>query len=278
MSAPLAAILGLLLAEPCAASDPRLRSAAEPEPGSFHGLALSQGPGRPVCARATFDRRKAAAGGRILVLDGAESGDEDAVRMSQAVIARRGGLTSRAALAARRHGVPAVALGRGAWDPAGPALLVSEPVFGSVSSVGGVEARPAVGAREAALREDSAVCVDASSARILLLSPDEAEERVAAAEAARAYDGLRDAGALERWLDSEGASRAAALAAELVPRAVEGSMPIADLARLTRAARAHAGAAGRERLARAERRAFARAARAARAELASCPSSASSTI
>ncbi|HAZ08573.1 MAG TPA: hypothetical protein DCZ01_08655 [Elusimicrobia bacterium] len=275
MSAPLAALLGILLAAPCAASDPRLRFAAEPEPGSFHGLALSQGPGRPVCARATFDRRKAAAGGRILILDGAEPGDEDAIRMSQAVIARRGGLTSRAALAARRHGVPAVALGRGVWDPAGPALLVAEPVFGPSSSVGGVEARPAAGTREAALREDSAMCVDAPSARVLLLAPDEAEERVAAAEAARAYDGLRDAGALERWLDSEpGASRAAALCAELVPRAAEGAMPFADLARLTRAARAHAGAAGRERLARAERRAFARAARAARAELASCPSSA----
>ena len=34
-----------------------LAARAEPVPGSFHGLALSLGPGRPVCARRTNSGR-----------------------------------------------------------------------------------------------------------------------------------------------------------------------------------------------------------------------------
>lgn len=275
MSGPAAALLAVILAAPASASDPRLGGVHDPEPGSWRGLALSLGPGRPVCGRATFDRRKAAAGGRILVVDAAEPGDEDAVRMSEALVARRGGLSSRAALAARRHGVPAVALGRGAWDPAGPSLTLSEPAFGPASAAGAVVVRAAAGARERALREGDAVCVDPASARVILPAPDEADARVAAAEAARAYDGLRDAGALERWLAAEpGPARAAALTRELIPRAFEGGVPPADFARLVRACRAAAGASGREALLGVERRVYSRSARALRAELSACPSSA----
>ena len=75
------------------------------------------------------------------------------------------------------------------------------------------------------LREGDAVIVDAASGRVTLVPPPHAEARVAAAEAARAYDGLRDAQALEQWLiQTEGESRGAALLSELVPRAVAGAM------------------------------------------------------
>jgi len=270
-----AALLALLLSTPSAALDARLAAAPDPDPGSFPGLTLSLGPGRPVCGRVTFDRRKAAAGGLIFATDAGEPGDEEALRLSEAVIARRGGLTSRAAISARRHGVPAVALGRGSWDAAGPALILREPVFGADARAGGLTVRPAAGERERVLREGDAACVDAAAGRVTIPPAEEADARVAAAEAARAFDGLRDEPALERWLEAApGAARASALMRELAPRALEGGISEDELATVERAARAAAGGAGREALARAERRAWARAARAARAELSGCAAAA----
>lgn len=275
MSAAAAAVLALLLGAPVRALDPRLAAPPEPEPGSFPGLTLSLGSGRPVCGRVTFDRRKAAAGGLIFATDAGEPGDEDAIRLSEAVIARRGGLVSRAAISARRHGVPAVALGRGEWDAAGPSLTLREPVFEPAASVGGLAVRAAGAERDVVLREGSAACVDAAAGRVLVPSEGESEARVAAAEAARAYDGLRDEPALERWIEAEpGPARAEALTRELAPRALDGTIPSADLARLQLTVRASAGTSGRESLAKAERRAWSRALRAARGQLADCAATA----
>ncbi|MBI4371135.1 MAG: hypothetical protein HY552_02435 [Elusimicrobia bacterium] len=272
MSAAFAALFVVLAAPGRAALDSRLAAAPEPEPGVFRGLALSLGPGRPTCGRATFDRVQAAGGGLVFVVDAAGPGDEEAVRLSQAVVARRGGLSGFAAAAARRHGVPAVALGRGVWDPAGPSLSLSESVPGKAFLVEGVAVRVASGERERVLREGGAVCVDPAAGTVSLPPAEQAEAAVAAAQAALAYDGLRDAGALERWLEAEPGA-AAALAAELAPRALEGGVAPADLARLMRAARASAGPrqAGVDA---AARRAWARAARRAAAALASCPADA----
>jgi hypothetical protein len=275
MIAPAAALLALLLASPAGALDPRLASAPEPEPGSFPGLTLSLGPGRPVCGRVTFDRRKAAAGGLIFATDAGEPGDEDAIRLSEAVIARRGGLVSRAAISARRHGVPAVALGRGLWDPSGPVLKLREPLFDAAAPAGGLAVRAASDEREVILREGDAACVDAAAGRVVLPSPDEADSRVAGAEAGRAFDGLRDEPSLERWLEAApDATRAGALMRELAPRALEGGISAADLARVELAARAAAGAGGRDALAKTERRAWSRAVRAGRAQLADCSAAA----
>lgn len=247
------------------------RAWAEPEPGRFRGAALSLGPGRPVCARVTFDRRAAEAGGRILVLDTAGAGDEQAIRLSEAVIARRGGLSSRAGAAARRHGVPAVALGQGRWDGAAPALYLDEPEFGAERGAAGFKYVPVTGSRERALREGDAVVVDAASGSVWLVAEGEAETRVGAAEAARAYDGLRDAQALEQWLAAgDGAGRGAALLEELVPRVVAGQMPAADLVRVRRAAERSAPASSREEMRRVEARAFLRAARSAIARANDC--------
>jgi len=276
MSAPAARLLGLLLLAPSAlALDARPAAVADAEPVGFPALALSWGPGRPVCGRGTFDRAKAALGGLVYVVDAGEAGDEDAIRLSAAVLARRGGLSSRAAILARRHGVPAVALGRGVWDPAGPTLTLEETTFGPAVVADGAALRPAGPPRERVLREGDAVCVDAAAGRAELPPPEEAEARLAAAEAARAFEGLRDAGALERWLSAApDAARAAALMAELAPRAAEGGVSAADFARLDAAARAAAGPAGRDALVRAETRAWRRSLRAERRELAACPAAA----
>ena len=239
-----------------------LPAGAEPPPGAFSGLPLSLGQGRPVCARVTFDRGTAEKGGYVLVIDSASAGDESAIRMAEAVVARRGGLSSRAGAAARRHGVPAVSLGQGRWDARGPVLYLDEPSYGEPRTSSGYSYRPVIGTEERALREGDAVVVDAASGRVTLVPAEEAQARLGAAEAARAYDGLRDAQALEVWLSrAEGSGRGAALLAELVPRAVAGEMPADDLSRLRRAAERAAPASEREDMRRAERAAFARAAR-----------------
>ena len=251
----------------------RLTARVELEPGTFHGLALSLGSGRSVCGRATFNRHAAAAGGRVLVLDAAGPGDEEAIRLSQAVIVRRGGLSSRAGVEARRHGVPAVALGQGRWDASGAALHLDEPTYGIARSASGFSYQPVVGSQERALREGDAVAVDAATGRVTLIAPDEADDRIAAAEAALAYDGLRDAQAIEHWLASSSHPRgAAALFGELVARAAAGPMPAGDLARARRAAEASVPAAAREEMRRAEARAFARAIRVTRRYTEDCVS------
>ncbi|MBI4061007.1 MAG: hypothetical protein HY403_06215, partial [Elusimicrobia bacterium] len=103
---------------------------------------------------------------------------------------------------------------------------------------------------------------DAASGRVTMVPPAQAEARVAAAEAARAYDGLRDAQALEQWLaEAADAGRGAALLGELVPRAAAGAMPVDDLARIRRAADRSLPASSREDMRRAEALAFARAVR-----------------
>ena len=262
MTSPFRLLLLLLLAP---------SASAQPAPGAFSGLTLSLGQGRAVCAKVTFDRKIAEGGGRVLVLDSASAADEPAIRMSEAVVVRRAGLSSRAGAAARRHGVAAVALGQGRWDGRVPALYIDEPSYGNPRVAEGYTYSPVIGSEERALREGDAVIVDPASGRVTLVPPGEADARVAAAEAARAYDGLRDAQALEQWLaDAGGAGRGAALLEELVPRAVAGAMPADDLARARRAAERAGPASSREDMRRAEARAFSRAAREAKRRAEDC--------
>ncbi|NNN04753.1 MAG: hypothetical protein HKL90_02515 [Elusimicrobia bacterium] len=276
MNAAPARLLALLLtASSARALDARLAAVSDPESGDAPGLTLSAGTGRVECARATFSRATAEAGGAVYVVDAGAPGDEDAIRLSAAVLARSAGPASPAAALARRHGVPAVALGRGLWDASGPSWTLELTTFGPARTEGGFSIRPAGPPLERVLREGDAVCVDADAGRASFPPSEEAEARLAAAEAARAYDGLRDAGALERWLrGAPDTARAAFLMAELTPRSLAGVVPAADLARLDYAARAAAGAAGAPRVARAESRAWSRALARARARAAACPASA----
>lgn len=274
LAAALAAALTAASAAGALPSD--LSGRVDSEPGAFRATAVSLGRGRPVCARATFDPRVAAAGGRVLILDSAAGADDEAVRLSEAVVIRRGGLAGRAALAARRHGVPAVTLSQAGWSEEGPSLLLDEPVYGEETREAGLSWRPVTGATPRFVREGDAMIVDAAGGRVVLLAPEEAEDRVAAAEAARAYDGLRDAVALAHWLDGASPRRSAALLEELIPRALAGAPGPDEFARLRRAAEAGASASGRDRLRAAEARAFRRAVAEVREAAADCLSDAAS--
>lgn len=238
-----------------------LLSLAEPEQGTVRGLPLSIGSGRNICARVTFDRRVAREGGRIFVLDAARPGDEEAIRLSQGVLVRRGSLTSRAGETARRHGVAAVSLGQGRMDASGAALYLNEPTYGPPAKASGFAYRPVEGFSERVIKEGDAISLDAMIGGVTLIAPEEAQDRVAAFEAASAYDGLRSVEGLELWLTSSGGSarRAVALLEELVSRAAAGTMPIDDFSRVRRKAEAEVVAASREDLRGAERRMFHRA-------------------
>ncbi|MDX6768576.1 MAG: PEP-utilizing enzyme, partial [Elusimicrobiota bacterium] len=231
-------------------------------------LTLSPGPGHPVCGRAVYDSAKAAAGGGVFVSDELLPGDEAALRMSEALLTTRAGLSSRGAVFARRHSVPAVAVTGAFWDDG--ALVVSEPVFGPEQCRDGACWRPRTGSRPRPVREGDALCVDAPGGRVTFVPAESADDRIAAAEAARAFEGLRDAAALERWLTAAASpARAVFLMEELVPRAVDGAASAAELERLRRVALSVAGAQA-PRLKAAERAAFARARASAREELAGC--------
>lgn len=242
-------------------------------PAVFFGLVLSLGSGRPVTARATFDPKVAAQGGRVLILDSASAADDSAIRMAEAVVVRRGGLASRAGQAARRHGVPAVALGQGRFDASIPALRLEEPLFGAPGEASGSSYRPFSGTAERIVREGDAVVVDAALGRVSLVPPEEADDRVGAAEAALTFDGLRDEQSLENWLGEASPARAAALLEELVPRAASGAMRPDDLLSVRRKAESSVPASARESLRRVENAAFARAAKSAKRRAEDCGSS-----
>ena len=162
-----------------------LSARAEPVPGAFRGLTLSLGPGLPVCARVTFDRKIAESGGRVFVLDAASEGDEQAIRMAEAVIVRRAGLSS----ARRRLAATACPpwLGQGRWDGRGPALY-SIAVYGTHNGLG-LLYRPVTGYEQRALREGGGDRGRGERKRDLVPA-SQAQACVAAAEAARAYDGF----------------------------------------------------------------------------------------
>lgn len=230
--------------------------------------ALSPGPGHEVCGRVAYDRAQAAAGGAVLVADSLEPGEEPALRGAEAFLTTRAGLSSRAAVLARRHAVPAAAVGGAFWKEG--RLVLAEPVLGPERCEGKVCWRDVLRTRPRELREGDALCLDAAGGRLTLVPADDAEDRLAAAEAARAYEGLRDAPALLRWLEaSPSPVRAAYLLEELFPRAVEGAVPVAELEAVQRAALAAAGEdAGRVR--RAAKSAFLRARALAREDAAGC--------
>jgi phosphohistidine swiveling domain-containing protein len=116
MTLPLLATLILVFQGVAQAFDPRLAFVPPLESGVFPVATTSLGPGRPVCGKLTFNARTASSGGFIYITDSGTTGDEAAIRLSAAVIARRPGLSTRAAILARRHDVSAVALGAGIWD------------------------------------------------------------------------------------------------------------------------------------------------------------------
>ena len=209
--------------------------AAAPPVSAADFAALSASPGRPATARVTFDRSKAAAGGLIYAVSSASSEDEDAIRMSEAVVATSGGFASRAAVMARAHGVPAIILGRARWLQ-GPVLSLDEPVFGPIRVFGGASYRAAEGSVNVELKEGDVASVDAARGILRVYPPAEQQRELALAMALRAYGGLKDAQALAQWFAGQPSRELGArLLSELAARAADGSARAEDYAVVRRA-------------------------------------------
>ena len=225
------------------------------------GTALSLGAGRAVTARLTYDRRRAAEGGAILVLAGFADSDEPAARLAEALVLGSGGVLSRGAAFARSHRIPAVVPESARW--VGGALEAEAPVLGRTQREGGVGFQVAEKSVRLQLREGDVATVDPVHGTLTLSPPQDGESDLAAAEALRAYDGLRDAQALLHWWEARSDSdwRAGVLvAAGLASRLADGSARADDFASVRRAVAAALPAVAKQRLAKEERRVLSEAA------------------
>ncbi|MDD5629487.1 MAG: hypothetical protein PHU21_10515, partial [Elusimicrobia bacterium] len=155
-------------------------------------------------------------------------------------------------------------------------LEAQAPVLGRAQREGGVRFQVAEGAAWVRLREGDVATVDPVRGTLALASAQDAESELAAAEALRAYDGLRDAQALLHWWEARRDSEPRAGALLLVQRAArvaDGGARADDFQEVARAVAAALPGAQRQRLAQEERLALDEAAaaaeRALRDELAS---------
>ncbi len=245
---PLSALALLVLAGPAA-------------PETFRAAPLSAGiaAAQPVTAPATYDRRKAAGGGFVLVLRDPGVSDDEAIRMSEAVVLAPGPAASRGAALARSHGVPAVApLGR--WEAG--RLLLDEPVFGPPRRSADFTFQAVTRVERWPIEEGEPVTVDAASGLVALYAAQRRGGVLELAQALQAYDGLRDGQALVQWWQA----RAGQAAAEkLGLRLVEGLAGRVALSGGRAADYFAVEAAVESSLARARRPTFSRAAGAAAA-------------
>lgn len=205
----------------------------------LYGTAVS--PGRPVTGRLTFDPAVARQGGAVYATPRLEGGDEQALRMSEALILTGAGGSSRAAQEARRRKLPAVALGNARWEPGGK-LIVEHAVLGPAKN----GLRQVVERRRVELTEGSVVTVNAEQGTVVVAPSELASDWLAAAEAARAYDGLRDLQSLLLWRQGASDEAAERLIQELQRRAVDGEADPAHLGAL--GARIKASAAEEKRI------------------------------
>lgn len=163
------------------------------------GLAASPGHGRPVLARATFDKEKAAQGGFIFVAPYTTPDDLDAIRASKAVITTSGGLLSHAAITTREMGIPAAILSRAEWRDGG--AVFESPQFEEAYDAGGLYARRRrAGGEGAALREGSLVRLDPATGSVEVFQANVAAPLLDVAAAADRYDADRDGRALVSWI------------------------------------------------------------------------------
>lgn len=221
--------LGSILALPVHASD------------SVPALGLSVGRSRRVTAKLTFERREAAAGGRIFATQRPIPADDEAIRLSEGVLTAAGGGSARAALVARRHGAALLALPGARWLEKGLALEL--PMLGAAETVGGVRLRLIERVHERRLAEGEVVTLDAERGLLILHPPERQQEELELAEALRAYDGLRDPQALAQWLDGRaerGPAAAARLLEELAARLTDGAASAEHITAVRRAAGAGA--------------------------------------
>ena len=262
-----AALLALWAQLLCAGSE--FSSVPETEPGLvLHGVTLSQGTGGRTTARLTYDRSRAAAGGCLFVLPRLSAEDEAAARLSEALVFSSIGRLSRGAVLARTRRIPALGLDTARWQDG--ALEVEQPVFGRPEQASGIAYQVAEKTAWVRLAEGDAVTLDPARGTLTLHPASEAPAALAAAEAARAYDGLRDGQALLQWWESHQDAEPLAgafLAAQMAERLAAGTARAEDFSLLSRALAASMPAPDKERLLQAERRVLRQAERRAEASL-----------
>jgi hypothetical protein len=214
-----------------------------------------------VTARLTYDRGRAAEGGTILVLESFADSDIPAARLAEALVLSSGGAMSPGAVFARSHRIPAVAPESARWVDG--ALEAQAPVLGRTQKEDGVSFQVAEKSVRLQLKEGDVATVDPVHGTLTLSSPRDAESDLAAAEALRAYDGLRDVQALLHWWQARSDSDPRAgvlLAAGLASRLADGSARADDFVSMRRAVASALPAAEKKRLAQEERRALGEAA------------------
>ncbi|HEX4047876.1 MAG TPA: PEP/pyruvate-binding domain-containing protein, partial [Elusimicrobiota bacterium] len=163
------------------------------------GLAASPGHGRPVLARATYDKDKAAKGGYVFVAPYTTPDDLDAIRASKAVLTTSGGLLSHAAITTREMGIPAAILSRAAWRDG--AAVFESPEFDAPYRLDGLAARRRrSGDSGAALREGALVRLDPGTGAVEVFPEGIGAPLLDAADALERYDAGRDGKFLVAWV------------------------------------------------------------------------------
>ncbi|MHB2025806.1 MAG: hypothetical protein ACYCPQ_04090 [Elusimicrobiota bacterium] len=196
-----------------AASQPRASGARFSGAGnrgmSFPGLVINAGSRLPVTAAITFDAKKAARGGMIFAaISPVTLKDARAVRMSAAILSFPGYFGAGAQALAQEHGIAVMSL------------------------------------PEAKLLHEGDVVTASFLRKTLRLYPaPEQKEELDLGQAARAYDGLRDARGFIRWaqgrmakLDPQSRKKfAARVVGEMAERTAAGEMPPKDFSALQNA-------------------------------------------
>jgi protein-tyrosine-phosphatase/phosphohistidine swiveling domain-containing protein len=162
------------------------------------GLAASPAHGRPVLARVTYDKAKAARGGFVFVAAYTTPDDLDAIRGAKAVITTSGGLLSHAAITTREMGIPAVILSRAEWR--GSAAAFESTAFGAEYKLGSLRGRPAQAGLPVTLPENALVRLDPASGAVEIFPEGTSSALLDAARALERYDEDGDGRVLADWV------------------------------------------------------------------------------
>jgi hypothetical protein len=207
------------------------------------GSAVSVGFGQPVTARLSYGRCSLDQG----CLSASQRFSEDP--QAAGLLLAFGGRFSPAAVFSRSRRIPALVLESAHWEDG--VLIVEVPVFGKTESRSGVSVQAVERTARLRLDEGSVLTLDPLSGKARLHDPSDAASALAAAEALRAYDGLRSGPALLQWWESQRALSPRAgvlLISGLARRLAAGEARVEDFQAIRRAVMRDANDAARRSL------------------------------
>jgi hypothetical protein len=164
---------------------------------SYIGYAVSLGPARLVTARLTYRRAQALQGGFIYAIAQGQAEDDRAIAASRGLLLTGGGIFSRAAVSARRHGTAAVVVASALWRSG--ALVVQQPAFGAAKAMGPFSFAPLSSLAPKTIQEGEIISIDPVRGLLSMPSSERADSELALSEALPAFAGLRDCPALLHW-------------------------------------------------------------------------------